>query len=156
MKQFWAMAALAVLGTAGVGAQQAKPDFSGTWKLDTLRSRFGDVPAPKSLVFEVEQHDPAIRITRTMATHQGDSKDVLDLTTDGQPHQVSIGGQPATVTAAWDGDHLLVQIQRSTPQGQVTSTRRFRMGDKHKVVTTVYTVANGSGTTTAYEFYTKQ
>ena len=113
MKQLWAVGALAALAVAGCWAQQAKPDFSGTWKLDTLRSRFGDIPAPKSLVFEVEQHDPAIRITRTMATHQGDSKDVFELTTDGKPHQVTIDGQPATVSATWDGDHLSFRSSRA-------------------------------------------
>ena len=38
----------------------------------------------------------------------------------------------------------------------MTTTRRFRMGDKHKIVTTVYNVTDSSGTKTAYEFYTKE
>ena len=49
------LCAIVVFLASGLFAQKSnKPDFSGTWQLDLQRTRFGDVPQPKSMVILFE------------------------------------------------------------------------------------------------------
>jgi hypothetical protein len=127
-------------------AAQAPPDFSGTWKLDTLRSRFGkDLPAPQSLILQVKQHDATVDVKMTTVTHDGEStEDFLSNAAASAP------------TATWDGDHLVLQCQHNTPDGPQIVTRRLKRGEKDKIMTAVLTVKDRSGESTAYEFYVKE
>ena len=62
MKRF-ALVLMAVSAPALLFAQQKKPDFSGTWKLDPQLTRFNGVEAPKALVMKIEHQEPQIHIT---------------------------------------------------------------------------------------------
>jgi len=50
--------------------------------LDLDRSRFGQIPAAKGLVIQIEHHEPKIRIVSITTTEKGETRDVLELTTD--------------------------------------------------------------------------
>lgn len=131
--------------SALMGAQ-APPDFSGTWKLDTLRSRFAkDAQAPKSQVLHIDQHGSTVDVKVTTVTHTGETTEAFQL-----------NGPPAGPTAMWDGDHLVLQSHQDTPAGPLVVTRRLKRGDKDKMMTAVTTVKDKSGENTTYEFYTKE
>lgn len=139
-----------------LSAQEAdKPDFSGTWQLDLLRTRFGDLPKPKSLTLEIEHRDPKIRIAAVSEDKGGETRETMDLTTDGAQYAHTAGGRSCTASARWhwwEGRRLSVDVQC----GGVSRSRRFTMGAKGKILTTVLTVQDGSGEKKAYEFFIKR
>jgi hypothetical protein len=124
---------------------QAPPDFSGTWKLDPLRSRFAKVPAPKNLVLKIDQHQSAVEVKMTIETHQGESTEDFQLK-----------ASPNGSSAAWDDDHLVLESHEDTPNGPVVVTRRLKRGDKDRIMTAVVTFQGKSGVSTSYEFYVKE
>jgi hypothetical protein len=121
------------------------PDFAGTWKLDTLRSRFENLPTPKSLVLQIDQQNSTVDVKMTTVTHDGESTETYQLK-----------APASNPSAAWDGDHLVLQCHHNTPNGPVEMTRRLKRGDKGKIMTAVLTVKDQSGVHTAYEFYVKE
>jgi hypothetical protein len=133
---------------------QAKPDFTGTWKLDPLRSRSEQVAQPKELVLKIEHQEPNVRLEILRDTGNGDETEVFELKTEGNPIQPDT----ATASARWDernGDRLIIRIERRTPTGPVTMTREIRAGDKGKILTTILTAKDATGEKKAYEFYVR-
>jgi hypothetical protein len=134
---------------------QAKPNFSGTWKLDPLRSRSEAVKQPKDLVLKLQHEEPSVRLEIVRDAEKGEPAEVFELKTDGNPIQT----ERATASVAWDpwkGDHLILHIERRTPTGAVTMIREIRLGDKGKMLTTILTAKDGTGEKKAYEFYVKE
>ena len=156
MKSHVILVAIIALAAPGIRAAE-KPNLSGTWKLDPLRSRFDKIPAPKSGVLKIEHQEPKIHISVEMASKKGESTQSLDLTTDGAEQKVTIDGQPATADAYWEDDrHLVVEVKHDTPSGQQVETRRMNLGDKGKMLTTVLSLKDPSGLKSAYGFYVKE
>jgi hypothetical protein len=151
--------ALAVAGFAGPALwSAARPDFTGTWKLDILRSRMDEKAEPKNLVLRVEHHEPAIRIAVADAKSSGGG-DVLDLTTDGAERDGTLGGQPVTASASWDqwgGNHLILTIKQKGGGSEQTTSREMILGEKRRILTTIMQVRDGSGKRTSYEFFVRE
>ncbi len=145
---------LGALATAAWG--ESKPDFNGTWKMDPLRSRFQSMPAPKGQAMKIEEQEQKIKITLTSLDKKTESTETLELPADGTEQKVTLDGQPATASARWEDSHLVLEVTRQTASGPVTETRRMRLGDKGKMMTTVFTVKDHSGEKTAYGFYVKE
>ena len=145
--------ALIFLASTCVWAQE-KPNYSGTWKLDPLRSRSEAVKQPKELVLRIQHQEPDLRLEIVRDTDGGQQTDALQLKTDGNPVQTG----DATASASWDQwnpDRLVLSIERRTPTGPVTMSRELRLGEKGKTLTTILTAKEGSGEKKAYEFYVK-
>ncbi len=146
--------ALLIVG-AGLLWSASKPDYSGTWKLDPVRSRLAHEEDTK-LVFKMEHNEPAIRIVVTDAKAENQP---LELTTDGVEHDAQLDGRPAKVSAAWDQwgeDRLILTISQKDGSGEKTLVREFKLGDKGRILTTVMREKDGSGEKRAYEFFVKQ
>ena len=153
---FFAAASLALLVLPAWG--QAKPDFTGTWKLDPLRSRLDKVPHPKELVLAIAHKEPDLRVTVTRVTDDGESSETFDVPTDGTARQFTLAGHPSTVAAHWEpgrADHLVLET-RSGANGELVTTRVMRLGDKGRMLSTVLTVRDAAGEKKAYEFFLKQ
>jgi hypothetical protein len=148
--------AIMVVLPLGLFAQVAnKPDFSGTWQLDQLRSRFGDIPQPKSLVIQIEHREPLIRILTVTTTDKGEARETLELTTDGKQHARIAPGPPCVATARWDrwtGTRLVVEVNCAGN----SRSRRFTLGAKGRILSTVLTILDRSGEKKAYEFFFRQ
>jgi len=159
MIRVWRMAAIMAAWAIGLLAQQAgKPNFSGSWQLDPLRTRFGNIPQPQSLVIQIEHQEPKIRIVTITTTASGEAREMLELVTDGKPRTLTIEGHPCTATARWDwwsGTRLTVEAQREGPQGRLFHSRRFTLSPKGAYLTTILTVKDKSGEKKAYEFSVK-
>lgn len=121
-------------GAVGVSAQ-AKPDFSGSWKINQAKSSAGAtgnnarVSFPSELVVTQQAGviNVEIRFPRTDPVK-------VTYTSDGSEVAVPIPGVTERARAAWDGDRLVITARRvvSTPFGDfVTDTKEVwsRTGD---------------------------
>lgn len=99
---------LALLAFSALSFGQGKPNFSGTWKLNTSKSDFGPLPGPDTRTDVIEHTDPLLKDTVSATGPQGPQNFVLNLTTDGKEATNSFGPNPAKSTLNWDGNHLLV------------------------------------------------
>ena len=115
MKRPLLAAALVFLLAAPAVSQTAKPDFSGTWTLDVGKSDFGQAPPPQSLVHVVEHKEPALKISSTQVTEQGDVTNVRSITTDGKENTNTMRAmgteQEIKSNTAWDGNKLVTNLK---------------------------------------------
>jgi hypothetical protein len=96
-------------GPAPAGAPAAgRPDFTGTWVLDTARTEFGRIPGARwrSRVDVIEHREPRIRQTLHLDT--GGSRDtaVYVYSTTGAPTVNRVAGADITSTVEWTGTDL--------------------------------------------------
>ena len=130
-----------------------RPNFTGTWKIDAERSRIDAVPALKNTVLKIDQQENKIVVT----TLNGDRKaDTFELPTDGAAQKITLENQPATASAAWDEERLVLTITRETPAGPVTEIRIAKLSDTGKTLSTIYTLKDSAGEKRGYGFYVKQ
>jgi hypothetical protein len=106
MRRALLAAALAVSLVAGVSAQ-AKPDFTGAWKIDPARSdQYSGGAPPETITVEGSK----MTVTRTRA---GNSDSAVYMF-DGTPSKNSVGpaGRQADMTyiSKWEGDVLVTTI----------------------------------------------
>jgi hypothetical protein len=93
-------------------AAGGKPNFSGTWKLNTAKSDFGPLPGPDSQTSIIEQNDPALKVnSKSTGGPQGDQNITLNFTTDGKETVNSVGGNDVKSTAAWEGNNLIINAK---------------------------------------------
>jgi hypothetical protein len=117
---------------------QSKPNFSGTWSMDPMRSASQVQNDPIGPVTVVIIHTPtelSIATTRAQVT----TTEVIKL--DGSESRVSNG----TATARWDGPALVVESVRDIQGASVTTreSRRLDAGGNEMSVDTVVEVQHG-------------
>jgi hypothetical protein len=92
-------------------AQDAKPNFSGTWELQVAQSDFGPLPGPESLTNVVDHREPKVKITSTAKTAEGDRVTELLYTTDGEECSNQIRGSTAKSRTRWVERELVTEMQ---------------------------------------------
>jgi hypothetical protein len=164
MCKFWIFAfCLAVLLPAGIGAQQQgmrRAQFAGTWQLDVTASSLGsDHPSanyaftktfePKQEGFVLKDHEVNVNFIG-IAIPQRDS--VTELIPDGKEHQVQGPGlmpgmPPAQIklTAAWQGDNLVITEVSAGFGGSTTTRRRYYLSDDGNRLTEFMLSSSGFG-----------
>jgi hypothetical protein len=122
------IAALLVTCCLPVAAEQ-KPDFTGVWKLRTERPKYSEV-------WTVRQTDKEIRIRMNIIDDQlGDR--VMDFAApiDGKEHKQTVIGTQASVTAAWQGSDLRLEIRRQArPDLMLHNSRVLRLSSDRKQI----------------------
>ena len=139
-------------------AAGGKPDFSGTWQLDPLISRFTkELPAPKSRTLRIEHLGPKLHIEIKTETNEGTQDDqVFDLITDGTEVKQTNSVGSSTASVLWgdiDGTRLILTVTQESSGRKVVTRRVMKLGTQGKMLTTVLTVQNPNGTQKADEFY---
>lgn len=109
-------AALICFLSAPASAQNAKPNFTGTWSLDVAKSDFGQFPPPESVVQVIDHKEPNLRITTTTKpANQDPVTNVLNLTTDGKEatNKIRMMGNEHEVksTVKWDDQKLAASMK---------------------------------------------
>ena len=116
MKKFAiAFAFLIVLSLAFAAAD--KPDFSGTWVLDTAKSDLGVTSVPPIQTNVIDHKEPNIRMTTMSKGQQGEHTTERSYTTDGKGNTNSIGPGVAKSTSKWDGAKLVTKTKMEGPDG---------------------------------------
>ena len=118
-------------------AAESRPSFTGTWKMDSERSDFGQVPKPASFVRKVEHEDPKIHVLTTFATPGGEAVTDVRYTTDGTENLNTVRGGEWTSTMVWDGTSLELTSKRTLNGAEVSTKERWTLTSQGKVLTVV-------------------
>jgi hypothetical protein len=135
----FATALVLTLGTSA-WAQGAKPNFSGTWNLDTAKSDFGPMPMPESIVLVIEHKDPDIKINMTQkSAEMGELTNERRITTDGKENRnklrTMMGDQDVVSTTIWNGPGLTSKYTLDFQGNKVDITDSWELSDDGKVLT---------------------
>jgi hypothetical protein len=83
-----------------------KVNFSGLWKVDSLKSNFRGFVA--AVTIKIEQTTDSISIERTMRTGRGDTRTGTDkLPLDGKTMTTANGTQKSSISIKWSGQALV-------------------------------------------------
>ena len=125
--------ALAFLLALSLGYAAAdKPDFSGTWVLDTAKSDFGVTSVPPIQTNVIEHKDPTIRMTTTSKGEQGAHTTERSYTTDGKGNTNVVGPGVAKSTSKWDGAKLVTKTKIEGPDGTLEIGDLWELADGGK------------------------
>lgn len=136
-----AMAAV-VMAVAPAMAQN-KPDFSGTWNLDSAKSDFGQVPGPSSETIVIAQKNTNLSETVNFADEQGSHNYTLDLTLDGPEVAYTPDKAPQLgmvtlqkVKAAWQGTSVVVnETLKYEEDADVSGTNTYSLSADGNMLT---------------------
>ena len=132
------LAAALVFGLlSSLPAADAKPDFSGQWKMNAEKSDFGPLPAPTSRNDKIEHKEPNLKITRTQSSQQGENTSEWDCTTDGKECKVEMRGSPLKLktTVQWDGDALAFDHKGTFNDLDIRIKEKWTLSEDGKVIT---------------------
>jgi hypothetical protein len=153
MKRLALFAVVVALALAGMAYAQAKPDFSGTWVLDTAKSdQMGGGPGGG-------RGGPAGPMTikqtatdLTTETKRGENTITQTYKLDGTETTVSRGQMQGKATAKLDGGKLVVKTTMEGPNGAMETTATYSLSADGKELTVVTASARGE----RKAVYTKQ
>src|SRR5262249_47526990 len=113
-------ATTAAPATTAVAGNAAKPNFSGTWKLDVSKSDFGVMPPDNSRTYVIEHNDPAIKVAVSADGAQGKQDFTINLTTDGKEATNNVAGLELKSILNWEGGNLIENIKLKYQDNDVT------------------------------------
>jgi hypothetical protein len=144
--------AAAMIHTGG-----SQPNLSGTWKLDTAKSNFGQMPPPASQVDTITQDNSSIKIAIDQkGGPMGDTAYSESLTTDGKSSTwPGMGGAEVTGTAHWDGDALVIDAKTSFQGSDVKIKDTYTLSADGNTLTDVSHVETGMGNFDTTNVFTK-
>jgi len=145
-----------LIGGFGLVQASAKTDFSGTWKLDTAKSDFGQLPAPDSITLKIVHQDPSLKVNLNQTGGMGDINADLTYTTDGTESVNHVGQGEARTTMKWDGDDLVLDTKGKFGDNDYTSKDRWNVSSDGKTLTITRHLASSMGETDVKEVLAKQ
>ena len=126
---------------ASATASQAKPDFSGTWKLNLAKSDLGQM-APTSETDTITQTADQVKVAMTSEREQGTRSFTIAAKLDGTETPVPSDAFPAdspfkilTSKAEWVGNSLVITQTTSFQDSKGTLKSTYTLSDEGKVLT---------------------
>jgi hypothetical protein len=133
---FFRLCATALLALAfGFPQAQAKPNFSGTWKLNAAKSDFGAMPAPGERTDTIAHQDPDLKDSFTQRRPAGELAAEMKYSTDGKETTSSVGGIEIRTVAKWDGDDLTIAGKTQFNGADVMLNDRWSLSADGKTLT---------------------
>ena len=120
--------ALGVMLTVAIVDAQSKPDFSGDWKMNLVKSDFGAAPAPDTMTRKIVHAEPSLTIDEEQATPIGPQRTTRKYVTDGTESTFEAGGAAVRTSAKWDGN-VLVAVTTVDVVGLVYNDRMSLSAD---------------------------
>lgn len=137
--------AVALLVALSVSAGAApKPDFSGRWKMDPLRSRFGRMTKPESMTLRIEHHDPQLEQTTVMATGGAEEVSRMLFHTEGLETSNTFQGMKVRSTARWEAQTLVLESRPPSGGKDIVFRNRLRISADGTVLTMEVKMIGGS------------
>ena len=137
MKRIFALMALVFISLSLSILGNAKPKFTGVWKLD---------PNLGKESMKIDHKEPNFHIIHDVDDQNG--KRTIDFTvkTDGKEHKQQIQGLPAVFIAKWDGNVLMLESKRERSFGPVHIRRSLSLSKDGKTLSGQRTNYNPDGT----------
>src|SRR5262245_1335570 len=109
---------------------QARPNFTGTWKLNQQKSKGSD---GVTLTIEFNQKDNNLTEAFTLNQGGGDSTIEAKYTIDGKESEAPIGDEVIKATAKWEGDALVIDWRG--PEAGRSFIRKLTLAGDGKIMT---------------------
>ena len=128
--------ALLTLAPSVVHAQNAaaKPDFSGTWVMDTAQSDKGQM-TPSKMTLKIAQTPKEITVDRQQTTQMGDMTSTMKYATDGSTskNQLTMGGNNVDVSTVvtWEGATPVFTSQMNFGGQDAQSVEKWALAGKN-------------------------
>jgi len=128
---------------SGVLDAQSKPNFTGDWKMNLIKSDFGAAPAPDTMTRKIVHAEPALTIDEEQATPIGPQRTTRKYVTDGTESTFEAGGAAVRTSAKWDGT-VLVAVTTVDVVG-LTYNDRMTLSADGKTLTSVVKLTTPQG-----------
>jgi hypothetical protein len=149
MKRTLSTAGAILLLAGSAVAQNATPNFSGTWNLDVAKSDFGPAPPPDSVVMVIDHKEPTLKVTTTQKGSQGDTNNESTITTDGKENVNKLRAmgfeQDVTSTTKWDGKKLATARSLEIQGMTIGMADSWDLSDDGKAMTIVREISTPQG-----------
>jgi hypothetical protein len=140
----------------GIAHAQAKPNFSGTWKVNTAKSDFGAMPAPDTRTDKITHEDPDLKLHVAQSSQMGEMNYDAVYTTDGKECTNSVNGNVFKSTLKWEGDELALDTKGSFNGNEFTAKDRWTLSEDGKTMTVQRHLASAMGETDQKVVFEKQ
>jgi hypothetical protein len=136
-KQEGGATAVAGMKPAAVAASGsgAKPNYSGTWKLNVSKSDFGPIPGPDSRTDVIEHNDPTLKVSTAQEGAQGKQEYTLNMTTDGKEATNTPGGLEVKSIGGWEANNLVMNIKLRVQDNDVAVKATWLLSEDGKTLT---------------------
>jgi hypothetical protein len=131
----------------GLAQAQAKPNFSGSWKLNAAKSDFGAMPAPDSRADKIVHQDPDLTDSFTQSGQMGEITADMKYSTDGKETTNTLRGNQVKSTAKWEGDELAISGKTQFNGADVTMNDHWALSADGKTLTITRHVVSPMGET---------
>jgi hypothetical protein len=149
MKKVLSTSACALLFAVVALAQNATPNFTGTWTLDVAKSDFGPAPPPDSVVMTIDHKEPTVKSTTVQKSSQGDATNEATVTTDGRENvnKLRAAGfdQDVKSTSKWSGRKLTTERTLEIQGMSIGMNDAWELSDDGKVLTIVREINTPQG-----------
>jgi hypothetical protein len=113
----------------------AKPNFSGTWKLDVSKSDFGVLPPANSRTVVIDHSEPVLKVAVSEDGAQGKQDFTLSYTTDGKEAVNNAGGLELKSILSWESSTLVDNTKLKFQDQDVTVKQVWLLSDDGKTLT---------------------
>jgi hypothetical protein len=132
-------AATAVAGmkpaASAAPATGAKPNYSGTWKLNVAKSDFGPIPGPDTRTDVIEHKDPTLKVSTSQDGAQGKQEYTLNMTTDGKEAINKPGGLEVKSIGGWEANNLVINVKLKFQDNDVEAKTTWLLSEDGKTMT---------------------
>ena len=138
----------AVAAPSAAAAQSARPNYSGTWVMDTTKSVVnGQLSAPTSATITIVQHGDTITMDREANSAMGPVKTHVVFAIDGKPwkNSLPVNGEdlPISSVLTWENGTLVIHSTFSVQGTDVEQIDKWNMGADGKTLTTFRSLSAG-------------
>jgi hypothetical protein len=118
-----------------MSASGAKPNYSGTWKLNVAKSDFGPIPGPDTRTDVIEHSDPTLKVSTSQDGAQGKQEYTLNMTTDGKEAINRPGGLEVKSIGGWEANNLVINVKLKFQDNDVEAKTTWLLSEDGKTMT---------------------
>ena len=124
----------------------ATPDFSGSWKLDSAKSDFGQFPKPSSMTVKVAHAEPKLIVELQIAGEMGEFESTANYTTDGKEcTNQGPGGSEVKSTLKWDGPTLVIDSKGAFGDTAYVANEKWSLAEDKNTLTVLRHFSSSMG-----------